>query len=49
MPEFCICDLHDVLQELVRRVEHLERQEKMEDVTAQLMLLSALRKVGRSW
>ncbi|EFN53716.1 hypothetical protein CHLNCDRAFT_136563 [Chlorella variabilis] len=36
---------YHLLSELVRRVEHLERQEKMEDVTAQLMLLSALRKV----
>ncbi|PRW33616.1 PHD zinc finger-containing [Chlorella sorokiniana] len=34
-----------VLQELIRRVEQRQRQDKLEDVTAQLMLLSAVRKV----
>jgi hypothetical protein len=33
------------VQDLIRSVERQDRQEKLEDVTAQLTLLSALRKV----
>lgn len=35
-----------IMQELIRRVEQRQRQDQLEDVTAQLMLLSAVRKVG---
>jgi hypothetical protein len=31
---------------MIRRVEQQQRQEQLADVTAQLMLLSAVRKVG---
>ncbi len=41
------CKVLDVAaQAMIRRVEQQERAEQLEDVTAQLMLLSALRKVG---
>lgn len=33
---------------MIRRVEQVQRQEQLEDVTAQLMLLSAVRKVGET-
>lgn len=36
---------HACVQDLIRSVERQDRQEKLEDVTAQLTLLSALRKV----
>ena len=47
LKRFCHRPVHTLLpQEMIRRVEQQQRQEQLADVTAQLMLLSAVRKVG---